>query len=176
VPLLECERILARNAAEQLLTFSHRQLATLDAIDPNQLLGEVEPVLRRVAGDQIEIAIGLGSPLGWVDIEPEHLERILLSLTMSSREVMPLGGKLLVETANLLVDRPYASRRFGLRTGPHVLVSVIVTGCGVETIGQSDALGQQATLGDGRADDGYGPMILLNYDLDTLLHLGQHRM
>ncbi len=143
--LAECTRaqqatVRARNAAEQLLTFSQRQLATIDAIDPNQLLGQVEPVLRRVAGEQIEIGISLGSPLGWVDIESEHLERIFLSLAMSSREVMPLGGKLQVETANLFVDRKYASRRFGLRTGPHVLVSMVVTGCGVESIGQNDTL------------------------------------
>src|SRR5258708_9390555 len=100
-----------RNAAEraaaltlQLLTFSRKQVIEPTVIDLNASVMEIEKMLHRVIGEDIELSIRLQPDLGRVKADPGQLSQVLLNLAVNSRDAMPSGGKLVIETANAELD------------------------------------------------------------------------
>jgi PAS domain S-box-containing protein len=129
-----------RNAAEraaaltkQLLGFSRKQVVEPRVMDLNASVLEVEKMLHRVIGEDIELVIRLARDLGCVKADPGQLSQILMNLTINSRDAMPGGGKLVIETANLELDETYARQHLGAKPGRFIMLVVSDTGTGMNS-------------------------------------------
>ena len=123
----------ARRAAEltrQLLTFARRDLQSPQQLDPNASLQSLEPMLRGLLDDDIELELRPDPHTPRVEIEPKQFEQLLLNLILNARDAMPTGGRLTVRTGARHVDPDYANRA-GLDSGMYALVSVSDTGAGI---------------------------------------------
>jgi PAS domain S-box-containing protein len=121
----------AANLISQLLTFSRRQAMEMEVIDLNPLLRNLEKMLCRVIGEDIELVTLLADDLGRVKADPGQIEQILLNLAVNSRDAMPSGGKLTIETANVTLKETYSQDHPGLAPGHYVMVSITDTGLGM---------------------------------------------
>jgi PAS domain S-box-containing protein len=108
----------------QLAAYSEEQQSIPDLVDVNKVLRDLEPVLKRVAGDNIDIVLPkLSSPLN-LDVEPRPVERMLVNVAAYGRERMPLGGRLKIELDSVVVDREFVAKHPHVRPGEHVLLIV----------------------------------------------------
>jgi two-component system, cell cycle sensor histidine kinase and response regulator CckA len=93
-------------------------------VDLNTLIRDLEPVLKRVAGDEVGIELrDSSSPLD-VDVQTERVERLLVNLASYGRERLPLGGRLRIDLGTIVVDRHFAARYPNVRMGLHALITV----------------------------------------------------
>jgi PAS domain S-box-containing protein len=115
----------------QLLAFSRRQLLEPRVMDLNEVVGTIERMLRRMIGDDIELATVLAEDLGMVMADPGQMEQVLMNLAVNSRDAMPRGGRLIIGTSNTVLDSDQAGR-FGAEPGPHVRLTVTDTGTGID--------------------------------------------
>ena len=121
----------------QLLTFSRQQVVQPTRLDLNAVVAAVERLLQRVIGEDIQLATTLGRDLWAIRADPSQIEQILLNLAVNSRDAMPGGGRLTIETANVDLDEGYARTRLGVQPGPYVALSVADTGHGMDTATQA---------------------------------------
>jgi len=127
-----------RNAAEraaaltlQLLAFSRKQLIEPTVVDLNTSVTEIQKMLHRVIGEDVELAIRLQPDLGYIKADPGQLGQVLMNLAVNSRDAMPSGGTLAIETANVELDETYVRQHLGARPGPFVMLAVSDTGIGM---------------------------------------------
>ncbi len=132
--LAEIRRACGRAATmiRQLLAFSRRQLLEPRILDLNRTIMELEPLLRRLIDTNIELQISCGPELHPVLADPGQLEQVVMNLVVNSRDAMPQGGKLLIETANVELDQEYVARHIATTPGAHVLLAVTDTGVGMD--------------------------------------------
>ena len=130
---------LVRGAAEraarlthQLLAFSRKQVLEPRVLDLNETVTGIEPLLRRLIGEDIEIAVTHGADLGRVKADAGQLEQVILNLAVNARDAMPQGGRLVLETADVLVDERAARRAHDLAPGSYVVLSVTDSGHGMD--------------------------------------------
>ncbi len=116
----------------KLLAFSRRQVFQPRVLNLNLLLEDLETMLKRLIGEDIQLVINRGEQLGNVRADPAQLEQVLLNLVVNSRDAMPKGGTLTIETANVLLDEIYAARHVGVTPGHYVLLAVTDTGIGMD--------------------------------------------
>jgi len=116
---------------ESLLAFGRRQALEPGALDVNAVVGELERLLRRSLGEQIDIHMALGSDLQPAYVDRAQLESALLNLAVNARDAMPDGGRLVIETELVCLDADYAARHEDVRPGGYVLISVSDTGTGI---------------------------------------------
>jgi two-component system, cell cycle sensor histidine kinase and response regulator CckA len=116
----------------QLLSFSRRQPASPRKLNLNELVGGLEGMLRHSLGPDIRITIELEPALGVVEMDPSHIEQILMSLAFNAGDAMPTGGALTIRTFNLAVDVEYASRFVDLPAGDYIALEVRDTGAGID--------------------------------------------
>lgn len=122
----------AASLTRQLLAFSRRQVLQAKVLDINELIAEMEKLLRRLIREDIEFSLRLSDSLARVKADSGQLEQVLLNLTVNASDAMPLGGKLTIETQNVVVDKRYAGMRPSIEPGKYVLVSVTDTGHGMD--------------------------------------------
>jgi PAS domain S-box-containing protein len=121
----------AANLISQLLAFSRRQVLEMEVIDLNPVLQNLEKMLRRVIGEDVELVTILADDLGRVKADPGRIEQILLNLAINARDAMPSGGQLVIETANLTLKEAYSQNHIGLTPGHYVMISITDTGLGM---------------------------------------------
>ena len=115
----------------QLLTFSSAQPSQPKATDLNAAIAGMEPMLRRLLGDSVELIVLPGPALGPVRIDGSQLQQAILNLAANAREAMPNGGKLVLETSNLELDEG-AAKKAGVKPGAYVMLAVSDTGSGMD--------------------------------------------
>jgi two-component system cell cycle sensor histidine kinase/response regulator CckA len=121
----------AARLTRQLLAFSRKQVLEPRILDLNITLTETEKLLHRLIGEDIELIIRPGAGLGCVKADPGQLEQVVMNLVVNSRDAMPRGGRLVLETANVDLDEAYAGRRPDVKPGPYVMLAVTDTGAGI---------------------------------------------
>jgi two-component system, cell cycle sensor histidine kinase and response regulator CckA len=121
----------------QLLLFSRRQVADPRVVDVNELLAGMDKMVRRIIGEDIELVSVPAPNVSGVLVDPNHFEQVILNLVVNARDAMPTGGKLTLQTANVDLDGAYAEAHLGVRAGPHVMVAVSDTGCGMDAATQA---------------------------------------
>jgi PAS domain S-box-containing protein len=117
--------------ARQLLAFGRRQVFRPRVVDVNDVVREAEPLLRRLLGEDVELAVTLQADPGRVLADPVQLEQILVNLSANAREAMPHGGRLTIDTRLVRLDRASADRHPGLAPGEYVALTVTDTGVGM---------------------------------------------
>ncbi len=115
----------------QLLAFARKQDVRPWPTDLSQYAEKMKPVLARLVGEDIEIALDLARPLSTVLIDPAHVEQILLNLAANARDAMPKGGRLTISTANVFLDHEYERLHNGVPPGRYVMLTVSDTGEGI---------------------------------------------
>ncbi len=118
----------AASLTRQLLAFSRQQVLEPRILDLNVLVAEMDKMLRRVIGEDIDLATIAGAQLGRVKADPGQIEQVLMNLVVNARDAMPEGGRLTIETANVDFaegDRPASA------AGRYVFLAVSDTGCGM---------------------------------------------
>jgi two-component system cell cycle sensor histidine kinase/response regulator CckA len=134
--LRQIHRAADRAAAitTQLLAFGRRQLLRPQVLDVNQLIRGLEPMLRRVLGEDKEFEAQLADDPGRVRADPRQLEQVLLNLTLNARDAMPNGGKFAISTQRVTLPRREAARPLGdeLSPGDYVRLTISDTGHGMD--------------------------------------------
>jgi two-component system cell cycle sensor histidine kinase/response regulator CckA len=116
----------------QLLTFSRRQLIKSEVLDPNHLLREMEKMLVRLIREDVNLRLVLAPEVRCVRGDPGQIEQIIMNLVVNARDAMPTGGRIIVETSDVSLDAEYVEMHPEARPGPHVLLAVSDTGCGMD--------------------------------------------
>jgi PAS domain S-box-containing protein len=124
----------ARDLTRQLLAFSRRQMLRPEVLDLAEVVRGVEPMLRRVLGEDIELTISLAHPTSLVKADPGQIQQIIMNLVVNARDAMPEGGQLWIETADVALDETHARRHAGVgaRPGAYVCLTVSDTGVGLD--------------------------------------------
>jgi PAS domain S-box-containing protein len=116
----------------QLLAFSRRQVFEPQAVDLNEIVRRMEPMLTRLIGEDLHLTTVYGPDVLPVTADPSQLEQVVMNLVVNARDAMPSGGTLVIETANVTLDAAYASAHPGSRPGPHAALSVSDNGHGMD--------------------------------------------
>jgi PAS domain S-box-containing protein len=122
----------AAGLTRQLLAFSRKQVLQPLVLDLNAVVGEMEKMLRRLIGEDIQLVTVFDDRLRRVQADPGQIEQVLMNLAVNARDAMPRGGRLTIETANVDLDAGYARSRPGVKPGPHVMLAVSDTGHGMD--------------------------------------------
>ena len=122
----------AANLTRQLLAFSRQQVLQPEVLDLNTIVSDMEKMLRRTLGTDIEFVTVLDPQLGRVEADPGQIEQILMNLAVNARDAMPNGGKLITETRNVELSGSLAGEHgYEIRPGAYVMLSVSDTGAGM---------------------------------------------
>jgi PAS domain S-box-containing protein len=131
---LEIEKAGQRAASltKQLLAFSRQQVLTPAVLSLNSLATDMEKMLLRLLGEDIEVSLMLDPELGNVKADQSQIEQVIMNLAVNARDAMPTGGKLKIETSNIQLDQAYTWNHPGSKVGEYVLLTVTDTGMGMD--------------------------------------------
>lgn len=137
--VMEIQSAADRAAAftRQLLAFSRRQLLQPEVLDLNNVITGMEMMVRRLVGEDVVVLAKLHPDLPRVWADPGQLQQVLMNLAVNSRDAMPKGGTLLIETAVVELDEHYPKQHPSAKPGVHVVLAVTDTGCGMDQVTRS---------------------------------------
>ncbi len=137
--LEEIRRSAERGGAltHQLLAFSRRQPMASRSVHLNDLVIQIERMLRRLIGEDIELVTIPAAAQDTVTADPGRLEQVIMNLVVNARDAMPNGGKLTIETGTIQLSESFSAKHLGVPAGPHVTVSITDTGTGMDEETQS---------------------------------------
>jgi PAS domain S-box-containing protein len=115
----------------QLLAFSRKQVLQPKVLDLNEVVVGMDRMLRRMIGEDVDLVTRLTPELDRVECDPGQVEQIIMNLVINARDAMPEGGRVLLETANVVFDRE-TDNRADARSGHHVALTVTDTGHGMD--------------------------------------------
>jgi two-component system, cell cycle sensor histidine kinase and response regulator CckA len=121
----------ATGLTRQLLIFSRKQTVQLAVLDLNDVVKDLDKMLRRLIDENIELAIVPGNDIGHVKADSGYVGQVLMNLVVNARDAMPNGGKLTIATTNATLDENYARTHIGAVAGNYVMFSVSDTGTGM---------------------------------------------
>ena len=116
----------------QLLQFSRQQILQPRVIDLNALILGMQELLRRLISEDIELTFKLSAKLGKIKADPGQIEQVIMNLVINARDAMPKGGKISIETKCVEFDEKYCATHADATAGPHVMIAVADTGCGMD--------------------------------------------
>jgi PAS domain S-box-containing protein len=116
----------------QLLIFSRRQTTQAEMLDMNERLRELSKLLRPLMSDDVEISLLARSTSAIVELDPSHLDQLVVNLAVNARDAMPNGGKLIVETAAIDFDEAFARQHPPMKAGSYVMLAISDNGCGMD--------------------------------------------
>ena len=125
----------ARRAAaltRQLLSFSRNQMLQLSPLNVNRVVGDMEPMLRRIVPENIRVSTSLQSDLGVALADGGQLEQVIMNLVVNAVDAMPDGGLLKLETGNVDLDDEYVRVHPDVVAGPHIMLAASDTGIGMD--------------------------------------------
>jgi PAS domain S-box-containing protein len=127
----------AGSLTRQLLAFSRKQMFHEKVIDLNSIVGDMDKMLRRLIGEDIDLVSLLEPLLCRIRADPGQIEQVLLNLAVNARDAMPRGGKLTIETGHADLDEGYVKSHPVAKTGRYVMLAVSDTGTGMDAITQA---------------------------------------
>jgi PAS domain S-box-containing protein len=135
----QIDRSADRAAAltRQLLAFSRMQVLQPQVINLNSIVEEMGKLLPRLIGEDIELVIRADQELGAIRADASQMEQIIMNLAVNSRDAMPNGGKLIIETRNADLDQTYTASHPLMKPGAYIQLTVSDTGCGMDAETQS---------------------------------------
>ena len=122
----------ATDLTRQLLTFSRQQVLQPKVLDLSHVLVDLEKMLRRLLGEDIELSLLTARTANKVLADPSQIEQIIMNLAVNARDAMPRGGKLTIETANVELDAGFAAEHPGVVPGAYVMLAVTDNGTGMD--------------------------------------------
>jgi two-component system, cell cycle sensor histidine kinase and response regulator CckA len=126
----------ATTLSHQLLTFSRKQVLQPVVIDLNHVCTEMEKMLRRLIGEDIQLNTRLEASLPSLKADRGQLEQVIVNLVVNARDAMPVGGHITIQTRSVSLDESYASLHAGVTPGDYVELSVSDTGTGMDAATQ----------------------------------------
>jgi two-component system, cell cycle sensor histidine kinase and response regulator CckA len=121
----------AAGLTRQLLAFSRQQILQPKVLDLNEVLAGMERMLRRLIGEDVELSLVPGHPLSRVRVDPGQIEQVVMNLAVNARDAMPRGGKLTIETSDVVLDEAHSKEHPGASAGPNVLLAISDNGTGM---------------------------------------------
>ena len=121
----------------QLLAFSRKQILQPEIVELKWLLEDLEKLLRRLIGEDIELLVISAEDLGHVRADPGQIEQVIINLAVNARDAMPMGGRLTIEARDMELDETFASQHMAVAPGSYVLLSVSDTGIGMDSATQA---------------------------------------
>ncbi|HLK57293.1 MAG TPA: response regulator [Chthonomonadaceae bacterium] len=122
----------ASGLTRQLLAFARKQIIEPKVLNLNDVLISLDKMMRRLIGEDVELVLLPQEDLYSVKVDPGQFEQILVNLIVNSRDAMPDGGKITVETQNIALDAEYARQHEGVRPGDYVRLTVSDNGTGMD--------------------------------------------
>ncbi|MFA6147900.1 MAG: response regulator [bacterium] len=116
----------------QLLAFSRKQILVPKVINLGDVVADMDKMLRRIIGEDIDLVSARGKDLWNVKADPGQIEQVIANLIINSRDAMPRGGKMTIETANVVLDESYAREHRFVSPGSYVMLAVSDTGSGMD--------------------------------------------
>ncbi len=122
----------AATLTRQLLAYGRQSLMQPEPVDLNAVVSDIEPMLRRLIGEDIELRTELAPDLGWVQADVGQLDQVILNLVVNARDALESGGSIVLSTANVTLDGNDLADRPEGREGRYVSISVSDTGVGID--------------------------------------------
>jgi len=124
----------AGSLTRQLLAYSRRQVMEMKVININDLIINLEKMLKRLIGEDILLTTFFQEDIDMIKADPQQIEQIIINLAINAKDAMPKGGKLIIETKNIYLDNDYAKNHPGVKPGLHIMLSISDTGTGMTDV------------------------------------------
>ena len=122
----------AASLTRQLLAFSRKQVLEPRVLNLNRVIENIDNMIRRLIGDNIEVTTVLGDDLENISADPVQMEQVILNFCVNARDAMPEGGRIIIETHTMEVDELFTAQHFPMKPGRYVRLEVSDSGIGMD--------------------------------------------
>lgn len=122
----------ATSLTRQLLAFARKQVLQPQVVNLNDIVTNMNKILQRLIGEDIQLATLLEPKLWPVKVDPGQMEQVIMNLALNARDAMPRGGQLTIATANVNLNEDFARQHVSMKPGAYVMMTVRDTGCGMD--------------------------------------------